>query len=60
MPPLSEENLEPNLLLDYAQKLNITEKEAVHSLGIVYGKLNQDGTQAESGSAKEVVAHVGF
>jgi len=55
-----KENLEPNLLLNYAQKLNITEKEAVRSLGIVYGELNQDGMQAESGSAKEVVAHVDF
>jgi len=46
--------------LDYARRLNISEKEAVHSLGIVYGELDQDGTIAESGSAEEVVAHVGF
>jgi len=51
---------EDNLLLDYAQKLNISEKEAVCSLGIVYGELNQDGTTAESGSSEEVVAHMGF
>jgi len=51
---------ENNPLLDYARKLNILEKEAVHSLGIVYGELNQDGTIAESGSAEEVVANVDF
>ena len=51
---------EDNPLLDYAQKLNISEKEAICSLGIVYGKLNQDGTIVESGSVEEVVAHVGF
>jgi len=49
-----------NPLLDYARRLNISEKEAVHSLGIVYGELDQDGTIAESGSVEEVVAHVGF
>jgi len=54
--PVSEENP----LLDYARKLNISEKEAVCSLGIVYGELNQDGTAAESGSVEEVVVHVGF
>jgi len=52
--------LENNPLLDYTQRLNISEKEAVRSLGIVYGELNQDGTIAESGSVKEVVAHMGF
>jgi len=46
--------------LDYAWKLNITEKEAIRSLGIVYGELNQDGTAAESGSTEEVVAHMDF
>jgi len=46
--------------LDYARRLNISEKEAVRSLGIVYGELDQDGTIAESGSVEEVVAHVGF
>ena len=51
---------EDNLLLDYARRLNISEKEAVRSLGIVYGELNQDGTIAESGSIEEVVAHMGF
>jgi len=51
---------ENNLLLDYARRLNILEKEAVCSLGIIYGELNQDGTIAESGSVEEVVAHVGF
>jgi len=51
---------EDNPLLDYAQRLNISEKEAVRSLGIIYGELNQDGTIAESGSIEEVVAHVGF
>jgi len=54
------ETSENNLLLDYTQKLNISEKEAVRSLGIIYGELNQDGTIAESGSVEEVVAHVGF
>ena len=49
-----------NPLLDYARRLNISEKEAVRSLGIVYGELNQDRTIAESGSVEEVVAHVGF
>jgi len=49
-----------NLLLDYARKLNISEKEAIPSLGIVYRELNQDGTIAESGSIEEVVAHVDF
>jgi len=49
-----------NLLLDYTCRLNISEKETVRSLGIVYGELDQDGTIAESGSAEEVVAHVGF
>jgi len=49
-----------NLLLDYAQKFNILEKKAVHSLGIVYGELKQDETTAESGSVEKVVAHVGF
>jgi len=51
---------EENLLLNYARRLNISEKEAVRSLGIVYGELNQDGTIAESGSVEEVVAHMGF
>jgi len=51
---------EDNPLLDYAQKLNISKKEAVHSLGSVYEELNQDGTVAESGSIEEMVAHVGF
>ena len=50
----------PSLLLDYAWKLNITEKEALCSLGIVYGKLNQDGTPAELGSFEEVMAHMDF
>jgi len=54
------ETLENNPLLNYARRLNISEKEAIHSLGIVYGELNQDGTIAESGSVEEVVAHVGF
>jgi len=49
-----------NPLLDYARRLNISEKEAVRSVGIVYGELDQDGTIAESGSVEEVVAHVGF
>ena len=44
-----------SLLLDYAGKLNITEKEAVSSLGIVYGELNQDGTPLESQSSETVV-----
>jgi len=57
---VSKTSLEPNPLLDYARKLNISEKEVVRSLGIVYGELNQDGTAAESGSAEEVVAHVDF
>jgi len=52
--------LENNPLLDYARKLNISEKEAVRSLGIVYGELNQDGIIAESGSIEKVVAHMGF
>jgi len=51
---------EPNLLLDYIWKLNIMKKEAIHSLGIVYGELNQDGTIAESGSAEEVVAYMDY
>jgi len=51
---------EDNLLLNYARKLNILEKEAIRSLRIVYGELNQDGTIAESGSIEEVVAHMGF
>jgi len=51
---------EDNPLLNYAQKLNISAKEAIRSLGIVYGELSQDGTIAESGSVEEVVAHVGF
>ena len=50
---------EPNLLFDYTWKLNITEKKAVHFLGIVYSKLNQDGTPVESGLFK-VVANVDF
>jgi len=54
------ESSEDNLLLNYARKLNISEKEAVCSLGIVYGELDQDGTIAESGSVEEVVAHLGF
>jgi len=54
------ETLEDNLLLAYARQLNISEKEAIRSLGIVYGELNQDGTIAESGSVEEVVAHVDF
>ena len=49
-----------NTLLNYARRLNISEKEAVRSLGIIYGELNQDRTIAESGSAEEVVAHVDF
>jgi len=52
--------LKDNPLLDYARRLNISEKEAIRSLEIVYGELNQDGTIAESGSVEEVVAHVGF
>jgi len=51
---------EDNPLLDFAWKLNILEKEAVCSLGIVYGELNQDRTAAEFGSSEEVVVHVGF
>jgi len=51
---------EDNPLLAYARQLNILEKEAIHSLGIVYGELNQDGTIAESGSIEEVVARVDF
>jgi len=51
---------EVNLLLDYTRQLNISEKEAIHSLGMVYGELNQDGTIAESASIEEVVARVGF
>jgi len=51
---------EENLLLNYARQLNISEKEAVRSLRIVYGELNQDRTIAESGSIKEVVAHMDF
>jgi len=39
---------EATLLLDYARKLNITEEEAISSLGIVYGELNQDGNPTES------------
>jgi len=54
------ESLEDNPLLAYARQLNISEKEAVRSLGIVYGELDQDGTIAESGSVEEVVAHLGF
>jgi len=54
------ETSENNPLLNYARKLNISEKEAIRSLGIVYGELNQDGTIAESGSAEEVVAHMDF
>jgi len=54
------ESSEDNPLLAYARQLNISEKEAVRSLGIVYGELNQDGTIAESGSVEEVVAHLGF
>jgi len=54
------ESSEDNLLLTYARQLNILEKEAIRSLGIVYGELNQDGTIAGSGSAEEVVAHVDF
>ena len=57
---ISKANLEPNLLLNYTQKCNITEKEAVYFLGIVYGELNQDETLAESGSSEEVVAQVDF
>jgi len=49
-----------NALLNYARRLNISEKEAIHSLGIVYGELDQDGTTAESGFIEEMVAHVGF
>jgi len=54
------ETSENKPLLDYARRLNILEKEAVRSLGIVYGELNQDGIITESGSVEEVVAHVGF
>jgi len=54
------ESSEDNPLLAYARQLNILEKEAVRSLGIVYGELNQDRTKAESGSVEEVVAHLGF
>jgi len=53
-------SLEDNPLIAYARQLNISEKEAVRSLGIVYRELNQDGTIAESGSVEEVVAHLGF
>jgi len=55
---VSEASSEPNLLLDCTRKLNIMEKEAVCSLGIVHGELNQDEILAESGSSQEVVAHV--
>jgi len=44
-------------LLNYARKLNILEKEAVASLGIVYGELNQDGIPIES-QFSEMVAFV--
>jgi len=60
-PPLLTSLLFPRLpLLNYARKLQISEKEAIASLGIVYRELNQDGTKAESGSIEEVVAHVDF
>jgi len=54
------ESSEDNPLLACTRQLNILEKEAVRSLEIVYGELNQDGTIAESGSVEEVVAHLGF
>jgi len=44
----------PSSLLNYARKLNISEKEAVASLGIVYGELDQDETSIESQSSKTV------
>jgi len=50
---------ESNSLLEYTWKLNFTEKEAVCSLGIVYGELNQDGTPAES-RFSEMVANMDF
>jgi len=45
---------EASLLLDYARKLNITEKDAVSSLGIVYGELDQDETPIKSQSSETV------
>ena len=45
---------EASLLLDYARKLNIMEKEAVSSLGIIYGELYQDGTPIESQTSEMV------
>jgi len=43
-------------LLDYARKLNISEEEAISSLGIVYRELNQDGTPTESQSSESVAS----
>jgi len=47
--------IEPSLLFDYARKLNILEKEAITSLGIAYGELDQDGMPLEFPSFEVVV-----
>jgi len=47
---------EATLLLDYARKLNITEEEAISSLGIIYGELNQDSTPVESQLSESVAS----
>jgi len=43
-------------LLNYARKLNITKEEAISSLGIVYGELNQDGTPTKSLNSESVAS----
>jgi len=43
-------------LLNYARKLNITEEEAISSLRIVYGELNQDGTPTKSFNSESVAS----
>ena len=45
---------EASPLLDYTRKLNISEKEAISSLGIVYRELDQDGSPIESQSSEMV------
>jgi len=47
---------ETTLLADYARKLNITEKEAIASLRILYGELDQDGTPIGSSSSESVIS----
>jgi len=47
----------PSSLLNYARKLNVSKKEAVTSLGIIYRELDQDGTPLESQSS-EIVASI--